>query len=95
VLVMKMWPRGISKDKVEVWIKELGADKPLIKAWKEGKIEWSQFKKEYMKSLKGKEEILDLLAGAAKKEKITLLCSCKDEKHCHRHLLKQALEKRG
>jgi uncharacterized protein YeaO (DUF488 family) len=48
--------------------------------------------KEYLQDLKGKESELRELARMAKHETITLLCSCKDEHHCHRILLKQAIK---
>ena len=27
ILVMRLWPRGVAKDKVDVWLKELGTEK--------------------------------------------------------------------
>lgn len=92
ILVMRMWPRGIKKEKVNLWLKELGTEIGLIKKWKAGKISWVDLSKEYRRSLKGKEEILEKLASESKKKAVTLLCSCKDEEHCHRYLLKQAIE---
>lgn len=91
ILVMRLWPRGISKSKIDLWVKELGVAKETIHAWKEGKIEWEELKKEYLDSIKHEKEALDLLLEIAKKHQVTLLCSCKEEKHCHRHLLKQVL----
>jgi uncharacterized protein YeaO (DUF488 family) len=93
ILVMKIWPRGISKDKVDVWVKDVGTDRDLIKKWKSGKVGWEEFTKEYKRSLKGKENLLREIAEKAEKGTITLLCSCTDEKHCHRYLLKKAIEK--
>lgn len=92
ILVMRLWPRGVSKDKIDVWMKELGTEPELIKKWKSGEVTWATFAKEYKKSLKGKEPLLKELAQEAKKHTISLLCSCKEEKHCHRHLLKEAIE---
>jgi uncharacterized protein YeaO (DUF488 family) len=51
ILVMRLWPRGISKDKIDVWMKELGTEKELIKKWKAGKIDWSHFAKENKKRI--------------------------------------------
>ena len=31
ILVMRLWPRGVARDKVDVWLKELGTEKELIK----------------------------------------------------------------
>src|SRR5438445_13055845 len=93
ILVMRLWPRGVAKDKVDVWLKELGTEKESIKRWKSGKISWREFERDYKKSLIGKEELLRSLAGEAKKNDITLLCVEKDEARCHRSLLKLASER--
>lgn len=95
ILVMRMWPRGISKEKLKIvdWKKELGTEPELIKEWKQGKLSWPELAKAYRASLKKKEPILKELAEQAKKKTITLLCSCKDEHHCHRTLLKEAIER--
>ncbi len=91
ILVMRFWPRGVSKDKVDVWLKELGTEKELIKRWKSGKTTWNEFEKDYKKSLAGKEELLNSLAEEAKRSTITLLCVERDEARCHRSLLKLAI----
>ena len=92
ILVMTLWPRGISKDKVDVWMKDLGTPRDLIKRYKAGKVSWSDFKSEYLRSLKGKEDVLRGLAAESKKTTITLLCTEKDPAACHRSLLKSAIE---
>jgi len=93
ILVMRLWPRGVSKAKVDVWLKELGTKKELIKRWKSGEISWREFERDYKKSLIGKEELLRSLAEEARKNDITLLCVEKDEARCHRSLLKLAIER--
>jgi uncharacterized protein YeaO (DUF488 family) len=93
ILVMRIWPRGISKDKIDEWIKELGTGKVLIKKWKGGKISWSDFSKEYKKSLKGKEELLKRLAKESEEGNITLLCTDRDPARCHRSLLAQEIRR--
>jgi len=92
VLVMRLWPRGVSKEKVDVWMKELGTDRELIRKWKGGKISWAKFTEEYKKSLKGKESLLRSLAEESKKGTVTLLCTESDPARCHRSLLKAAIE---
>lgn len=89
---MSLWPRGVSKEKIDLWMQELGTEPSLIKQWKAEQISWEQFAKEYKKSLKGKEAHLREIAKMAKLGNVTLLCSCKDEKHCHRSLLKAAID---
>lgn len=89
---MTLWPRGVSKDKVDVWMKELGTPRELIKRYRAGKATWTEFKSEYLRSLKGKEDALRGLANESKKRTITLLCTEKDPSRCHRSLLKDAIE---
>src|SRR5579872_1097729 len=93
ILVMRFWPRGISKDKIDLWMKDLGTDKDLIKKWKSGKITWSDFRKEYKEELRSKHDLLMDLADRSKKGTITLLCSDKDAEHCHRTILAEEINK--
>ena len=92
ILVMTLWPRGVSKDKVDRWIRELGTPRDLIKRYKAGKMTWAEYSKEYRKSLEGKEPFLRELAAESKGRTITLLCTEKDPGACHRSLLKEAIE---
>jgi uncharacterized protein YeaO (DUF488 family) len=97
ILVMRYWPRGVKKQKVDEWYKDLGTNPDLIKAWKSGRATWPEFKKRYITDLQheGKQEIIRDLARRAKKEKITLLCACRDPDTCHRAILKEQIEKTG
>ena len=92
VLVMTLWPRGISKGKVDEWRKELGTPRDLIRRKKEGKVTWNRFASEYRKSLKGKEGSLRELAELSRKGTVTLLCTEKDPAECHRSVLKEVVE---
>ena len=92
ILVMTLWPRGVSKDKVDVWMKELGTPRDLIKRYKSGKMSWKEYAGAYRRSLKGKEELLQSLAKESRSGTITLLCTEKDPRACHRSLLKEAIE---
>lgn len=93
VLVMRTWPRGIPKDKVDVWYKDLGTEMDLIHSYKAGKVNWGEFSRKYVASLRGKENLLQELAAKSKKGTITLLCTDKDPARCHRTLLKTQIER--
>jgi len=95
ILVMTLWPRGVSKDKIDVWMKELGTPRDLIKRYKSGKMSWKEYAAAYRRSLEGKEELLQRLAKESRKGTITLLCTEKDPESCHRSLLKEAIESLG
>lgn len=92
ILVMTLWPRGVSKDKVDLWVKELGTPRELIRRYKAGKMTWADYAREYRKSLEGKDGLLKALAAKSKAKTITLLCTEKDPGTCHRSLLKEAIE---
>lgn len=89
---MTLWPRGIAKQKVDVWMKELGTPKETMKSWKAGKIGWEEYGREYKKSLRGKEALLRKLSDESKKGTITLLCVERDEGRCHRSILRSVIE---
>ncbi|MDG6920128.1 MAG: DUF488 family protein [Nitrososphaerota archaeon] len=93
VLVMTLWPRGVSKDKVDAWMKDLGSPRDLIKRYKSGEVSLDEFRSEYRKSLRGKEGTLRQLAKESKAGTITLLCTEKDPSTCHRSVLKEEIEK--
>jgi uncharacterized protein YeaO (DUF488 family) len=91
---MRYWPRGVKKDKVDAWYKDLGTSKELIKSWKTGKVTWPQFRKRYIADLKGEQKqlLIQDLAKRMKKQSITLLCGCRDPNRCHRIILKEQIE---
>ena len=95
VLVMQYWPRGVKREKINAWYRDLGTSKALIKAWKEGNVTWRQFKKRYIADLKDdrKQQLIHQLAQLAKAQKITLLCGCRDPNTCHRSILKEQIMK--
>ena len=93
VLVMSKWPRGVSKGRVDLWMKDLGTPLELVHAWKEGRMTWPELSKRYVASLKGKEPLLQELAEKSKKGAVTLLCTDKDEERCHRSLLRREIER--
>jgi uncharacterized protein YeaO (DUF488 family) len=95
VLVMRYWPRGIKRNRVDIWFRDLGTSPELIKAWRSGTLSWVEFRQAYLAEVKGKgkQDIIRKLAKRAKTEKLTLLCSCRDHTRCHRGILKQLIER--
>ena len=84
LLVDRLWPRGISKDKagVELWLKDIAPSNELRKWFAHDPAKWSEFKKRYGKELKSKKREIETLKSLLKKEKIvTFLFSAKDEEH--------------
>ena len=92
---MRRWPRGIRKQAVDLWLKELGASVANLRAWKAGAIDWPEMAKRYVEGLAAPSAAAELreLAGLAKRGTVTILCSCADESACHRGILKARLAK--
>jgi len=84
VLVDRLWPRGVSKDraKVDLWLREVGPSDDLRKWFSHDVKKWQGFRKRYEAELKGKQELLQRIKQAEKKKgTVTLLYSAKDEEH--------------
>lgn len=93
VLIMRLWPRGIKKSRVDVWLKELGPVLPLLRAFRGGQLTWAQYTRRYLTGLERPEAQAQLaqVRAAAKDGTVTLFCGCLDEKRCHRSLLRAYL----
>ncbi len=93
VLVMRLWPRGIRKERVDVWLKELGPVVPLLRAFRGGTIGWTEYRRRYLAGLERPEALAALaeVRRLARRGPVTLLCGCADETRCHRSLLKKYL----
>jgi uncharacterized protein YeaO (DUF488 family) len=93
VLIMRLWPRGIRKSRVDVWLKELGPVVPLLRAFRAGELSWAEYRRRYRKGLERPEAKahLAVVRAYAKTGRVTLLCGCPDEARCHRSLLRDYL----
>ena len=97
VLVMRLWPRGIRKEAVDLWLKELGADLANLRAWKAGRMDWPEMRSRYVEGLTEPAAAADLarLEELARQRTVTVLCACVDERQCHRGILRDVLARRG
>lgn len=95
LLVMRRWPRGVPKERVDGWQKELGPSLALLDDYRKGKLDWPSFAQRYDQEMKAKPELLRKVAHVAQKRDVTLLCSCREEQRCHRTLLKKLVEALG
>jgi uncharacterized protein YeaO (DUF488 family) len=93
VLIMRYWPRGIRKEKVDVWLRELGPVIPLLRAFLDEEITWAQYVPRYLAGLRRPEAQAALaeVRRLARQGRVTLLCGCADARQCHRTLLQRHL----
>ena len=94
VLIMRLWPRGIRKDRVTMWRKELGPVKELLRDFLDKKIDWPTYTRRYLAGLERPEaqEAIAEVQALAEHGRVTLLCGCADQAHCHRSLLAAYLQ---
>ncbi len=89
LLVMRFWPRGVSRELIDVWLPEMGPLPDPLCSYRKGKIGWKAFAREYLQGLQRPEarEALRQVKNLAEEGDVTVLCCCRDEDHCHRRLL--------
>src|SRR5699024_5781759 len=81
ILVDRVWPRGVSKDKAELddWLKAVAPSSELRKWYSHDPDKFDEFSRRYRKELEDDDaaEALDELRGYAKKGTLTLLTASK------------------
>lgn len=97
ILVDRIWPRGVSKEnaKIDEWIKEIAPSSVLRRWFAHDPKKWDEFKKRYFHELDGRKELTETIRKRAKRGRVTLVYSAKDEKHSNAAALKEYLEKAG
>ena len=94
VLVDRLWPRGISKDKAgwNEWMKEVSPSEGLRKWFNHDPAKWEKFKELYQKELVQKQEELKKLNKLELKNgTLTLLYAAQDEEHNNACVVKEFL----
>ncbi len=95
LLVMRYWPRGIAKTKVDRWDRGLAPSVELLRALRSGVIAWDEYTRRFLWEMQHRADAvaaINALLEQVRTETVTLLCWCKDPLHCHRTLLKQIVE---
>ncbi len=94
VLVDRLWPRGITKQKIKVdsWMKDIAPSDDLRKWYHHDPQKWGEFKERYRHELETKKSMLDQLQTWATKGDVTILYSSKDEARNNAVALKELLE---
>lgn len=94
VLIDRLWPRGISKEKVHLdeWNKDLAPSTSLREWFDHDPVKWNEFSKKYYDELEKNNFGPAFLDRLKNQQKITLLYGAKDEEHCHPLILKKYLD---
>lgn len=81
ILVDRLWPRGLSKDKAgtDFWMKDISPSDGLRKWFHHELGQWSEFKNRYFRELDEKEELVQFIANKSKTKPVTLLFGAKNQ----------------
>jgi len=96
VLVDRIWPRGLSKERasIDLWLKEIAPSTALRKWYGHEPERWPEFRKRYQAELAGHEAELKELIGFARKGALTLLYAAHDGERSNAEVLKEYLARR-
>ena len=94
ILVDRLWPRGLSKEKakVDLWLKEVAPSDKLRKWYSHDPQKWTQFKEAYFKELDLHQEEFRLIREKMREENVTFLFSSKEERLNNAVALKEYIE---
>ena len=83
VLVDRLWPRGVSKEKaaLDAWEKELGPSTELRKWFGHEPERFEEFRRRYIDELRAKRALLSSLRRRARDGTVTLVYSAHDSEH--------------
>src|SRR5262245_59659533 len=97
ILIDRLWPRGIAKDKARIdsWLKEIAPSHALRKRFHGKPQDWKAFCTAYAAELEGDAAQAAVKDLAGRKGPITLLYAARDEEHNNAIALKSWLERRG
>lgn len=93
ILVDRLWPRGISKEKADLndWMKDIAPSTDLRKWFDHDPAKWSEFKRRYKTELAQHPEQMTRLRDLALKNKVTLIFGARDTAHNEAVVLKDIL----
>ena len=94
ILVDRLWPRGLTKEKatVDLWLKDIAPSTELRKWFNHDPDKWNEFKKRYFDELKKNKAAVSVLKDHLKKKTVTLVYAAKDSDHNEALVLSDVFE---
>src|SRR6516162_74391 len=95
ILVERLWPRGVSKEKaaIDLWVKDLAPSPELRKWYGHDPEKWPEFRKRYLAEVRNAGEAMKQLEALVKKGTVTFVYAAADEQRNSALVLKAFLEK--
>ncbi|HSA96499.1 MAG TPA: DUF488 family protein [Acidobacteriota bacterium] len=95
LLVERLWPRGLTKEKaaVDEWFKEVSPTPELRKWYNHDPAKWPEFRRRYVAELKANRGEVERLWARVQKGPVTFIYAAKDEERNSAAVLKEYLER--
>ena len=96
VLVDRLWPRGVSKDraKLKLWLKEIAPSDDLRRWFGHDPARFAEFSRRYRAELNANKEAVSCMEDLTKAGTVTLLYGAHDTEHNEARVLADYLEAR-
>jgi uncharacterized protein YeaO (DUF488 family) len=95
VLVDRLWPRGLSKERarVDLWLKEIAPSRELRTWFGHDPAKFAEFRRRYEAELAADpgRAALTELRTLARKQHVTLVFAARDTEHCNAVVLRELL----
>lgn len=97
ILIDRLWPRGVARDKVDLWLKEIAPSDALRKRFHGQPEQWDGFVAAYGEELEGEAARAALRTLLERREAgpVTLLYAARDEHRNNAVALQRWLDARG
>ncbi len=93
ILIDRLWPRGISKEKAALdrWMKEIAPSTELRRWFAHDPKRWAEFRRRYRQELREYPGLLEELKSLARNGPLTLVYAAHDEAHNDAVVLREVL----
>jgi uncharacterized protein YeaO (DUF488 family) len=96
VLVERLWPRGLSKERaaVDLWLKEVSPSPELRRWFAHDPARWAEFRRRYRDELRDRPDGPKRLRRLARSGPVTFVYAARDTEHNSAALLREVVEER-
>lgn len=93
ILVDRLWPRGISKERAALseWMKDVAPSTELCEWFGHDPARWQEFQRRYRAELRDDQDALGRIRALASQGQVTLVYSARDEAHNNAIVLREVL----
>jgi uncharacterized protein YeaO (DUF488 family) len=95
-LVDRLWPRGRTKESLEIveWTKEIAPSLELCRWYGHRPDRFPEFRKRYREELEGHPELVERLVRESNAGPVTLVFAARDAEHSNAAVLRELLDER-